>query len=123
MAEHDEQCLLFQILDFNKHRDPRLKYIFAIPNGGHRFKGTAARLKREGVRRGVPDIFCPVASDGWMGLFIEMKYGANTLTEEQKDYRRFLTSQGYRFEVCRSAAAALKVIENYFRINLNSKIF
>ena len=42
-------------------RHPQLALIFAIPNGGKRHIGTARKLKAEGVRSGVPDIFlaCP----------------------------------------------------------------
>ena len=37
---------------------PDLDLLHAIPNGGHRNKATAGRLKAEGVKRGVPDISC-----------------------------------------------------------------
>jgi hypothetical protein len=86
---------------------PELEYMFAIPNGGLRNAATAGRLKAEGVKAGVPDIFLPVRMPGeaigWAcGLFIEMKVGRNKLSDEQKDYIAFLTDQGYKCEVCYS---------------------
>ena len=56
MSEHDEQYKLFL---WTRYR-PELKWMFAIPNGGIRDRITAARMKQEGVKSGVWDIFfCP----------------------------------------------------------------
>lgn len=66
-------------------------WIFAIPNGGDRHRITAAKLKAEGVMRGVPDLFVPS-----MRLWIEMKrQKGGTLSIEQKEWRDYLQSQGY----------------------------
>jgi len=40
--------------------------IFAIPNGGKRNRIEAAKLKRQGVKPGVPDIFLPAPRDGYV---------------------------------------------------------
>jgi hypothetical protein len=50
----------------------------AIPLGGKRNAATAARLKAEGARAGVPDIFLPVARHGCHGLWIELKRSKTT---------------------------------------------
>ena len=55
MSEHDEQVLIFKWARLSEGRWPELALLFAIPNGGHRHKAVAAKLKAEGVRAGVPD--------------------------------------------------------------------
>lgn len=72
-TEHAHQCavMCWCALNFNIH--PELKLLFAIPNGGERNPIVASRLKAEGVKAGVPDLFLPVARHGLHGLFIEMK--------------------------------------------------
>lgn len=74
-TEHAHQVALFMwaSLPEQQARFPELKLMFAIPNGGERNKIVATRLKAEGVRSGVPDIFLPVPRHGRAGLFIEMK--------------------------------------------------
>lgn len=59
-----------------------LRWLFAVPNGGLRDKITAAKLRHEGVKPGVPDLFLPLPFDNrngkWAGLFIEMKRDEKT---------------------------------------------
>ena len=64
MSEHLEQCAVF---DFARYAGIRL---FAIPNGGHRHKAVAVKLRAEGVCAGVPDLMVPEAHGGFNGLFI-----------------------------------------------------
>lgn len=70
--------------------------IFSIPNGGHLAGGIAqraaqvARLKAEGMRPGVPDLYIPA----W-NLFIEMKrQSGGRLSEEQKTIHSQLRGVG-----------------------------
>lgn len=60
--------------------------ILAIPNGGARHPVVAAKLKLEGVCKGVPDLFIPE----WH-LWIEMKAIGGKESPEQKDWREYLT--------------------------------
>ena len=96
-------------------RWPCLAYLFAIPNGGKRATVTAMRLKAEGVKAGVPDIFLPWPVGGWCGLWIEMKYGSNKTTEQQRDWLAWLGINGYKTEVCWGAGEAIRVIEDYLQ--------
>jgi hypothetical protein len=89
--------------------------MYAIPNGSLRNLITAVKLKREGVKRGVPDVFMAVPRQGFHGLFIEMKYGKNKLTTEQKEFIAFAESEGYKCAVCYSWSAAKEVIEEYLK--------
>ena len=52
---------------------PELALLHHIPNGGKRGKAEAAKLKRMGVKPGVPDLHLPIARGGFHGLYVEMK--------------------------------------------------
>lgn len=97
---------------------PELKLAFAIPNGGLRDKVTAARLKAEGAKAGVWDIFLPVPRGHWHGLFIEMKVGNNSLTDPQREFAEKLVGY-YAFIVCYSWEEARTVMINYRAIRCN----
>lgn len=112
-SEHTEQALVIKWAEAYAWRDHRLTLLFAIPNGRAREKRTAALLKREGVRRGVPDLFLPAPSGGKCGLFIEMKRKGGRLTEEQKQWISILNALGYSAVVCYSAEEAINTIMEY----------
>ena len=72
-----------------------------IPNEGKRTKSTGAKLKREGLRKGYPDITLDVSRCGYHGLKIELKRIRNyTITQEQKDWIIKLNEQGYAAVFC-----------------------
>ena len=83
MSEHDEQVALFQWAKLNEDRYPELAMLYANPLGGKRPRRTAARMKAEGAKAGVPDITLPVARCGFHGMYIEMKFGKGRLTSAQ----------------------------------------
>lgn len=113
MSEHDEQAALFDWAAMNKNRLPELELMFAIPNGGQRHKAVATKMKAEGVKAGVPDIFLPVARNSWNGLFIEMKFGKNKLTKNQEKWKRSLIYQGFTFKTCWGWLEAANTLEAY----------
>ena len=116
-SEHNEQCALFDWAEKLEYKYPELGLMFAIPNGGHRHKSVAARLKDEGVRAGVPDIFLPAAHCNWHGLFIELKYGRNKPTRLQQNWLDALTEAGYLAVVCWGWEEAAALIESYLEDN------
>jgi hypothetical protein len=105
-SEHQHQAALIQWCDVHKYRVPELGLLFAIPNGGKRSIGVAVKLKAEGVRPGVPDLFLPVPRDSdWIhdpahGLFVEMKIRGNGTTKEQAQWITTLQERGYMCIVC-----------------------
>lgn len=89
-------------------------FLFAVPNGGRRDKITAAILKSEGVRAGVPDLMLALPVGQHPGLFIEMKaQKTGRLSEAQRSWVERLRAAGYRVEVCHGWDAAKAVIEDY----------
>lgn len=112
-SEHAEQVALFAWAEDNVERLPALSLMFAIPNGGHRHVSVAAKLKLEGVRSGVPDIFLPWPAHGRHGLFIEMKYGKNKTSNSQQLWLQRLEQAGYATAVCYGCDEAIQIIEEY----------
>lgn len=99
MSEHDQQCALIRRVRLREAQEPELRLLFAIPNGGNRNEITGARLKAEGTKCGVPDLFLPVARRGFHGLWIEMKDAGKTANQTQKDLHADLRAEGFRVEV------------------------
>lgn len=111
-SEHGHQRAFFAWLAMNKDRFPNAHLAFAIPNGGLRDKITAAKLKAEGVKAGVCDIFYPVPIV-YHGLFIEMKAADGKVSKEQKAIIEAFRNKGYAVTVCWSWRAAVQAFEDY----------
>lgn len=95
----------------------RLNYpkvlIFSIPNGGKRNIITASIMKAEGALAGVPDLFIPFPTNGYAGLFVEMKAGKNTPTDAQIEVMNKLESFGYKCYVCNSFDSFVAAVQGY----------
>jgi hypothetical protein len=87
--------------------------IYAIPNGGHRNKITAAKLKAEGVLKGMPDLCVPVARNGYNALYIEMKAGKNKPTKNQRIAIDYLMKEGSKCEICYSFEQFRNIVNEY----------
>lgn len=127
MTEHDEQVALFNFLSTKETQYPELKWIHSIPNGGHRHISVARKMKAEGAKAGVLDVFVPIPKVGLAhkfdftnihGLYIEMKYGKNTMTDSQHKFADFVTEQGYLVKVCYTWIEAAKEIFDYLGLEL-----
>lgn len=118
-SESQEQKALFQWAALAEQKYPELRLMHHVPNGGLRDARTAVNLKREGVKRGVPDISLPVPRGKYHGLYIEMKVGKNKLTKEQQQWFKSLEEEGYATHVCYSWLEAREVIEKYLSESRN----
>lgn len=112
-TEHGHQVAVFCWAALNTQKYPELRWLHAIPNGGLRDKVVAGKLKAEGVKRGVADIFLPVRRGISCGLYIEMKKPGGKATPEQKEFGAFVQSQGYLFYVCDHWQHAVNIIDSY----------
>lgn len=113
-SEASEQIALFSWIDrIGIAREPRLELAFHVPNGEHRELAVGAKLKTMGVRPGVPDVLLPVACRGWIGLAIELKVGANTMSPEQAIWRERLLIAGWHHELHYSWVAAARCLSWY----------
>lgn len=109
------QATLMEWAMLMESRWPELKLLFHVPNGGARGKAEAGRLKRQGVKAGVPDLMLPVARGGYHGLFIELKTEKGSLTPEQKEWLRMLQEQGYAAKCCKGLDEAMRTLTNYMQ--------
>lgn len=113
--EHTEQCEVIEWWEMRARDegiDPRV--LFAIPNGGVRHIGEAVKLKAEGVRKGIPDLFLAHPVAPFHGLFIEMKKSrGGKVSDDQRECIQFLSNEGYACTVARGADDAISCIDTY----------
>src|SRR5690348_18167176 len=67
--EHIEAKNLMHVVNMHSAAHDSLRLLYAVPNGGDRNKIVAAKMKREGVKPGVPDYCLPGARSGFHGLY------------------------------------------------------
>jgi len=115
-SEEQDQKMLFEQLGLLQTIWPKLALAFHIPNSGAGpLRGMAGRMRGMGVKAGVPDIFYPVARQGYHGFWIELKSlkpGAR-VSPEQTAWLNCLVAEGYRALVCRGYQQALEQIVSY----------
>lgn len=112
-SEHAEQVSVFREAAIRAKTDPRWSMLFAIPNGGKRNIVTAVKMKAEGVRAGVPDMFLPVPIGDRCGLFVELKKrGGGKVSNAQREFMRDLDPR-YCAVVANGAQQAIDKILQY----------
>lgn len=116
-SEHAEQASLITWCRLHEYKHPELSLLFAIPNGGHRHIVVAHKMKKEGVKSGVPDLFLPVARGDYHGLFIEMKVVGGRPSQNQAVWIENLTQQGYMTIVCFNWIVAKEAILKYLSLS------
>ena len=112
-SEFQIQASLFEWVAWNKGKYPELELLHAIPNGEYRHPATAAKLKKQGVRAGVSDIFLPVARRGYHGVYIEIKAPNGRLSSAQKEWIEMVQREGFYAAVCYGTDAAVQLLEWY----------
>ena len=88
---------------------------FAIPNGGKRTPAEGAHQRALGLTAGIPDIFMAIPSDGFNGMFIELKRPSGILTENQAQTIEWLGSEGYKCVICYSVTEAIDQVKDYLK--------
>ena len=87
--------------------------IFAIPNGEKRSISVAKRLKKEGVKKGVPDLYIPAFK-----VWVEMKRVKGSVTsKEQKEWHAYLRNIGDTVILAKGATDASRQIMDYIKDN------
>ena len=109
-----EQAKVIAWARANERNHPYLWMLHSSLNGVKMTKAQAGRAIAQGMLSGVPDLFLPVPKNGYHGLFIEMKYGSNKVTENQEKFLQNAANVGYAVSVCYSANEAIKRIEDYY---------
>lgn len=117
------QMQLIQWAFHNEQNYPCLKMLFHSPNGeerkpqvnrlGIRFSAVAQKLKRMGVKPGVPDLLLPYPKGAYLGLALELKSEKGRLQQSQKEWLDNLQKVGWACRVCYSFDEAKKVLSEY----------
>jgi len=124
-TEASEQQAVIEWRDWVGIRDKRVSTLYHIPNGELRNKPVAAKLKKMGVRGGIPDLHLPVARFGLLrpyellahSLYIELKVKGGRLSPEQKAVQAELRELGHQVEVCFGATSAIWTIGDYLNLD------
>lgn len=112
-TEAEEQQAVIDWAKINEIAHPELKWLHHIPNGGRRDKREAVKLRRQGVKAGVSDLFLPYPCNGYHGLYIEMKSEKGRLSKNQAEFLEDMAEYGFKTAVCYNAAAAISQIIDY----------
>jgi hypothetical protein len=111
--EHEIQSAFINLCYKARALYPCLEWIHAIPNGGARNKVIGKKLKDEGVKSGVLDIFLPVPNTKYHGLYIEFKALKDVLKPNQIRFKAFVEQQGYLVGVFYNEGKAFDFVRKY----------
>lgn len=119
-SEHEIQSSFFSWIELHKTKHPVLNYFFAIPNGAHKSPAARMKFQREGLRRGVPDVCCPIPShDGqYIGLWFEFKAQGGIVSLDQDQWIKHLQATAHRVEVIRDWTIAADIACEYHGLPL-----
>ena len=120
-SEDTEQINVVSWANWNVNRYPELRWLFHVPNGGSRNKQEAVKFKQMGVKAGVSDLCLPFPRGMYCGLFIEMKYGNNRQQDTQKEFLADMAAAGHFVTTCYSAEEAIKVLEEYLKLEKETR--
>ena len=110
MSEADEQIAVIEYCELLGIP------VYHIPNEGKRSVWAGANLKRQGLRKGVPDLCIPVARGKYHSLYIEMKSKGGKVSPSQVDWIYLLRNQGMCAAVCYGADSAIELVKRYMAL-------
>lgn len=93
------------------------KWLRTATMGGVKLSiGQAAKVKRSGYVKGVPDMlfFEPSACGKYIGLAVELKTLKGRPSAEQKDWCKGLEERGWKAVISKGFDATAEVIADYF---------
>ena len=111
LTEFQEQVKLAQYLDYNNY------CWIHVPNGGNRDAKTGAKMKKQGVKPGVPDVLIFDAYPLGFGIAIELKRkngNPSDVNESQKEWLEKLSKRGWLTKVAFGADEAIDWLEELF---------
>lgn len=109
--EHYDQVQIFD--HFHRFDSHVYDHLYAIPNGGHRSKKTAAAMEAEGLKRGYPDMGLELPAGVYHGMRIEQKHGKRKPSEDQVAWMRRLSGLGFYVLLSFSPDETIKTIKRY----------
>ncbi len=106
--EHRLQVQICKWLEFTQNF-----YWFSIPNGGARHKAVAIKLKMEGLKAGVADMFWMLPNKHWNGIFVEVKIKGNYQQPNQKQFEKIALAHKYYYAIVRSIEECDILLKKY----------
>lgn len=121
-TEYDFQVAVAKLLDA-KGLD-----WFHCPNEAKRSVGLGAKLKKAGMKAGIPDVIIfnqptNFINHDIIGLCIELKVGKNDLTDSQKEWRDKLNRNGWAFRVAYGLSDVMNILAECYGHSSQSFIF
>lgn len=114
-AWEQEQVFIWAMA--NQIKYPDLQLLNSSMSGIRLRPGQRMKAKRQGMPKGYPDIFLPVGSGCFYGLFIELKrVKGGTASPDQKGWLKRLNAEGYLAVVTKGHIEAIQTIKNYLGI-------
>ena len=105
----------------NERNYPYLQLLHCSLNGVKMTKAQAGRAIAQGMLSGVPDLFLPVKSNYFNGLYIEMKSAKGRVGVEQSRFLKCAAENGYSVVVCYSAVDAINTIKAHLEQQNNQQ--
>lgn len=126
-SESQIQCAIVEWAKINKIINKYNKektiyfgdYLIAIPNGGNRSITEAVRLKKEGVKPGVSDLFfaCPSFNGkNKNGLWMEVKNKKGKVTKCQYEWIKLMCDANYEACIVYSVDEGINAIKDHMGI-------
>lgn len=119
-AEHYEQVRI--LWHFEQHNPALYALLHATPNGGQRSKATAGKMKAEGQKAGYPDMSLDSPRGAYHGMRLELKFGKNRVSDDQKKWLRTLDAEGYYCAVAYGHAEAISLLVGYWNLPAGAKM-
>lgn len=117
LTESQEQILVMDWCRMMEYKYPELELMHHNVNEGKRSKRYGAIKKKEGMKKGVPDLCLPVAKGLYHSLYIELKSKTGRATLEQKEWVNKLNKYGNKAVFARGADEAIDIIEWYLNLD------
>lgn len=112
---NEEYRLQSEFMRWLGYQHPKVfEVTFSIPNEGRRSWNLGSKLKRSGLKKGVPDIFIAYPSGSFHGLFIEFKSKGKKPSDAQDNMLSLLSEQKYQtFVVVADLDKAIDSVNEY----------
>jgi len=117
-SEANEQTAFFEWAEYVNE----LKWMHSSLNGAFLAGDKVQRaiqmkkLKAQGMKNGVLDVFLPKAKGAYHGMYIEMKFGKNKMTDEQKKFAIDIAAEGYCIFTCYNSGEAIDAVKLYLKL-------
>lgn len=119
-SQIQQDCMRWFYLQYPKLAQEGM--LFHIPNEGIRLGRMGARVKREGVVRGVADLCLCVPRGGYAALYIEMKKPGSYQRPEQKEWQKNVEKYGNKYIVSKSVEDFKKQVTSYLNGQMKREV-